>query len=346
MTLYGANGQINTTSVAGSSYTGLYAADGSYNIVTNTSSSYVGLHHACGAYNAFVVTNPSSNFYAANGSMNVIANSNSPSGFSPVQPIGVPSSNVLWTPLNDTGLVEWWDANSLSATPVSSWTGRKAGIIASQATGILQPTWSATARNSKPGLTFAGTQSLTFTPTGFPSGSTAGGISVAGFSSTASPVTNGQFAFTYGLSATTAGTARYIYQQANVDTHPGCTAGGTSGTGDNITDTFSWASTDRFVIFQISGTTGMVNTDGNTTLSGTLTTSTNTGVVTGAIGSWPVFGNNWVGVIQQAIVTNGLLSTSTRQKYEGWESWYDGKAGANLPSGHPYKLRAPFVSDP
>jgi hypothetical protein len=31
---------------------------------------------------------------------------------------------------------------------------------------------------------------------------------------------------------------------------------------------------------------------------------------------------------------------------EGWESWYDGKAGANLLAGHPCKSRVLYVSDP
>jgi len=75
-----------TTSVSGSSLTGLYAADGSYNIVLNTSNTWMGLYHPCGAYNAVLVTDPSSGYYAANGSVNVIQNSDS--SFSPVVPLG------------------------------------------------------------------------------------------------------------------------------------------------------------------------------------------------------------------------------------------------------------------
>lgn len=95
MTLYGANGQINTTSVSGSSYTGLLAADGSYNIVINDGTALKGLHHPCGAFNAVITTNSAAGFYAPNGSMNVIANSSSPSGYSPVQPVGTPSGFPL-----------------------------------------------------------------------------------------------------------------------------------------------------------------------------------------------------------------------------------------------------------
>ena len=41
-----------------------------------------------------------------------------------------------------------------------------------------------------------------------------------------------------------------------------------------------------------------------------------------------------------------IPTTSERQKMEGWESWYDGKAGANLLAGHPCKSRVLYVSDP
>lgn len=256
---------------------------------------------------------------------------------------------VAWTPLNlGAILVEWWDASSLSATPVASWTGKKLGTVAT-ALGT-QPTWSATARNGKPGVTFVASSALTFVPTGFPSGAAAGGISVQGLSSTSPPITNGQFAVAYGAAASTAGLTRYIYQQANVDVTPGATAGGTSGTGDNVTDTFSWANADRFVVFQISGQNATTNTDGNTAASATMSTTTNTSLITGAIGSWPAFGNTWVGPIQQVYITSGILSTNARQCLEGFDSYYVGLAGANLATANPYSStgtlhRAPLTSD-
>lgn len=68
---YNASGNIKTTVVNGSVYTGLYAPDGSWNIVLNTSSNYVGLHHPCGAYNAVVVTDKTATLHP-NGSLSVI----------------------------------------------------------------------------------------------------------------------------------------------------------------------------------------------------------------------------------------------------------------------------------
>lgn len=96
MALYGPTGQILTTAVNGSSYTGLYAADGSYNIVINNSSSTVGLHHPCGAYNAFVTTNQYAGYYAPNGSVYVI--SNGAGGYFMVSPApGIPTVAPSWT---------------------------------------------------------------------------------------------------------------------------------------------------------------------------------------------------------------------------------------------------------
>jgi len=85
MSLYNSDGQINTTQVNGSTYTGLFAADGSWNIVVNSSSNYVGLFHPCGALNAVIVNDPYSSYYNANGSINVVYNA---SGLTPVQPNG------------------------------------------------------------------------------------------------------------------------------------------------------------------------------------------------------------------------------------------------------------------
>lgn len=102
MSLYNADGQINTTVVDGSSYTGLYAADGSWNIVINDGSTYKGLYHPCGAFNAVVVTDPFSSTYASNGSINVIANAFG--GYSPVNPLGGANGPLVWRQVGNNSL--------------------------------------------------------------------------------------------------------------------------------------------------------------------------------------------------------------------------------------------------
>lgn len=87
--IYNNDGQLRTTTVNGSSYTGLYADDGSFNIVINDGSTYTGLYHPCGAYNAVITTNHSDSFLSSNGSLNIILNSSG--SYSPIYPIGYPN---------------------------------------------------------------------------------------------------------------------------------------------------------------------------------------------------------------------------------------------------------------
>lgn len=270
----------------------------------------------------FLLTSPSS--HALTGTRELLLNGSS-----------------LWTPLNIGTLVAWWDAQyipnlTFNGSTISAWKDRKSGTVASQATGTAQPGWSATARNGKPGLTFNGTtQFLTFTPTGFPSGSSIGSVAVAAYSATTNPG-NQQISFTYGLNASTAGESVIAEQNTN-----GAAALSTSG-GTPVGTISSWNLVDRFQVITISGTTGAQNVDGAATESGSVT-SANVQLNTGSIGEWQYFGNKWNGPIQQVVVASSVLTTCQRQKLEGWESWYDGKSGTNLPSNHPYKAGAPLV---
>ena len=246
--------------------------------------------------------------------------------------------HAAWTPLNLPSLVAWWDAQdtahiALSSSNVTSWTDKKGGIVASQNTGANQPTWSATARNGKPGITFnGGTQFLTFTPTGLPSGSSVGMMSVAAYSNLTNPG-NQTFVFAYGASGTTSGQSMLSLQNTN-----GAVALSTSG--GSPVGTTSWNAMDRFQIATVSGTTGTQNVDGNSSETGVVS-SPNIQLATGSMGYWAYYGNKWVGTIQQILIGNTVLTTCQRQKLEGWESWYDGKAGSNLPSTHPYKSGPP-----
>lgn len=74
--------------------------------------------------------------------------------------VNTATSNTLsaYTPLQHPTKLLWWDSNSLSATPVSSWLDRVSAVDAAQGTGANQPAWSATAVSSAyPGVTFDGT---------------------------------------------------------------------------------------------------------------------------------------------------------------------------------------------
>ena len=85
MSLYNLNGQINITSVPGTSFTGLQALDGSYNGVITSGTTWVGLQHKCGAYNIAVVTTPTT-YQSSTGALNVVLNGDGT--YSPMNPGG------------------------------------------------------------------------------------------------------------------------------------------------------------------------------------------------------------------------------------------------------------------
>jgi hypothetical protein len=251
---------------------------------------------------------------------------------------GAGKAVVLWTPLNlGSDLVAWWDPQDtanivLSGSNVSSWTDKFSGIAATQATSGNQPVWSATARNGKAGLTFAGAQTLNFTATGFPTGTDPHTVLLAGESTTSGTAA----AFFWGTEApnecrevaSVSGLAYMAYF------------------GPDHTTTTNWLNADLCFIDTTTGGASPTDNfypDGGAVQSATPGAFNTVGTV-GVFGAKPSGVTPWFGVIQQIVVCNAVLSTSDRQNLEGWESWYDGKAGSNLPIGHPYKLHPPTVA--
>jgi hypothetical protein len=246
-------------------------------------------------------------------------------------PIG---GSQLWTPLNlGSTLVAWWDAQytpnlTFNGSNISAWTDRQSGIVASQGTGANQPGWSGTARNGKAGLTFNGSsQQLSFGSNTLPTGTNASFMAVAAFTSASG---NFEGAVSYGTAA--AGQLRLLgrYNTNNAYVSIGNT--------DLVNG--SWLSTDAFLEGAWSSVTQSEWLDG--TAFGPSAATFNTVGNSGNIGS-DIGAILFNGTIQQVVGMNVVPSTCQRQKLEGWESWYDGKAGSNLPSNHPYKSAAPTV---
>lgn len=240
---------------------------------------------------------------------------------------------ALWTPLSlGSTLVAWWDAQSLSASPVSSWIDKKSGIAATQGTGAKQPTWSATARNGKPGVTFvaASVQGLQLSSVAsFPAGANFSVINIAGFSSGAPA----GVAFSYGQLG---GNSLRAFGAKNSNVWA------TNGTTDFIT-TFPYDGNDVFAQWTYSSVADSITADGGAPQNGALASPATT-LVTGFIGFYmDGSGSPFNGTIQQIVVTNTSPTTNQFLCLQGWESWYDGKAGANLPGGHPYKSTPPTV---
>jgi hypothetical protein len=104
MSLYAADGSLNVTVVAGSSYTGLYAADGSLNVIAAPGGSYVGAYHACGAlYVTPVTDNTLRSIRAADGSL-YVTNTGMP-GKNQGQPVTVVSGSLFGPP--PAGFLPW-----------------------------------------------------------------------------------------------------------------------------------------------------------------------------------------------------------------------------------------------
>lgn len=233
---------------------------------------------------------------------------------------------VLWTPLNLATTVAWWDAQSLSATPVSSWTDKKGGVVASQATGANQPTWSATAQNGKPGVSFNGTtQFLNGTGTGLPQGTS---FTVAA----AAIATNGPI-FEYGTTSNSTDVQLYSFSN-----NARCGLNTLS-----IQSSTNWSANNRFVECINAAGSGVLWVDGVNSGTGAFAAAVPVGQ-TFSIAKPLTGAGMMTGTVQQIVVASTSLTTGQQQCLEGWESWYDGKAGANLPVAHPYKAAAPTTT--
>jgi hypothetical protein len=222
---------------------------------------------------------------------------------------------------------------TLSGSNVTSWTDRASGIVALQATGAKQPTWSATARNGKGGVTFNGTNSVLQLQSvaSLPS---AGNFSEIVLAAYAASGTSNQIAFSYGANA--------IYQVRAVGANGGFVDATEGAAVFSASETFN--GNDRFIDWAYSSSVDTLRIDGGSLETGSLSTPA-TNMAGGFIGIY-IDGSSapFNGVIQQLIITNIALTITDRQKLEGWESWYDGKAGANLPIGHPYKSAPPLLN--
>lgn len=261
--------------------------------------------------------------------------------------MGTPLGTVrrtLWTPLNlGSTLVEWWDAQdtakmTFNSGNVASWTGEKAGIVVSQATAANQPIYSATARNGKPGLTFDGVRTLlSASSPGLPATATAYSAAVAAYSN------NSGFRVVLAWDGASGNAARREIGEAGGSPFDAYffTCGAMSADG------VLWNGADKFLYGQGDGVGTLTSiTDGGAPVTAAYTPAAADATSAVSIGATTAGSAMWLGVIQQVLIMSAVLTTSQRQKLEGWESWYDGKAGTNLPGGHPYKSRAPYVSDP
>jgi len=242
------------------------------------------------------------------------------------------SAVAAWTPAElGADLALWLDADdastiTLNGSTVSQWSDKSGnGRNATQATAGNQPTYTASGLNGKPVITFPGSgQGFVLTNgVGLPRDmfSVSRGF---GYLYTANTTSERLFFFATGSG---------LYWASAV----GSPAGITIPTRDS-TSTFIEGYTAQGLNFSVflNGTTANTGT-----VSSAWTNNNNftqIGLQWGATTSIPT----WTGIMSEIVWTNNVMSTTDRQKLEGYLAWKWGLV-ANLPSNHPYKNFPPTV---
>jgi hypothetical protein len=232
-----------------------------------------------------------------------------------------------WTPTAlGSALALWLDAGdastiTLNGSTVSQWNDKSGnGRNASQATAANQPTYTPSGLNGKPVLTFDGSDDFlsfqgvhdaqwSIATVGRANGANQGFVQFGGLNSLGSLFTEG----TYRARPTTGGVS---------DASAPCTPG------ENVilSATYGVSTTDVWK-------NGVIGTPAS--LGGVASNALST------IGSLQnLFFLN--GFISEMVVTNGVLSTTDRQRLEGYLAHKWGLE-ANLPAGHPFKSLPPTV---
>lgn len=244
--------------------------------------------------------------------------------------------------LNSTGsqvIAAWWRARDRALMTddggglISSFKDATTGLAVTASTGA-RPTWGATSFNSThPGLTFDGIANVlqTASLSSLPTGSTPGEIWFVG--QFVSPGANNSEMVCYGAGA---GATRALLTSAAgraAVSDNAATLNGPAGT--NFTPLFfsgSWSGTNQ---------NGYLNGTAFTGNPGTIA-SLNTGTTKLTIGAFNSASPAFFAaiVLSDILIMNGVLSTSNRQKMEGYFAWTRGLSSV-LPQTHPYKFAPP-----
>ena len=242
-----------------------------------------------------------------------------------------------WTPAALVGSLALWldaaDASTitLNGSTVSQWNDKSSNARhASQATVANQPTYTANGLNGKPVLTFDGVndflQATSFTGSRI--------VSVMMVASTNNTAQN-----------------QYLLDESNTATY-----------GGGLSIRFAPTGIVRFWgqdVIQVTDISGVIqgaasivggvenNSVRNSFLNGISSPNYIPGTSTRnasnpRIGHSSLLGGFFDGMISEIVLTDGALSTTDRQKLEGYLAWKWGLV-ANLPIGHPYKNSPPTV---
>lgn len=239
-----------------------------------------------------------------------------------------------WMPDDIDGLVAWFDAQAgimQTDGAVSEWVDRVAGLAASPPAPINRPGYDGAARNGRAGLVLDGTAHFLQVPTTtLPTANAT--VLVAAYLEAS--VANGSWKRPFACGSGDNTESLNIVRKGFSPTGAAEYSLGTSS--------LDWIGYDRCTIVTKAETVGSLFVDGGAATSGAFAPEWQ--VTAAYIGRGIAYQDHWSGVIQQIVIYDRPLSMAERQKLEGWESWYTGKGGANLPLDHPFKAAAPMTT--
>jgi hypothetical protein len=266
-------------------------------------------------------------------------------------------AQAQWSPTNLPNLALWLDASDLSASPVTAWNDKSGNSRNfSQATGANQPTYSATAFNNMPGVTFNGsshfmsagdtldvrTQSLGIVAAvKYNTGNTCGMV----ISKTRYAVGNGRYFMGrfvgtgFGL-----GTGTTYHYVGESDFASAISPSADSSTSPRLLGFDLNRQASGYIKNWIDAVAVKTNTFTGNATDYNSTDLLLLGVYGNTTGTGPYAGTYLSGVIAEVVVVQTAMSDADRQKVEGYLAWKWGMQ-ANLPADHPYKSAAPQSSD-
>jgi hypothetical protein len=263
----------------------------------------------------------------------------------------------LWRPSNlGSALALWLDAEdaasiTLNGSTVSQWNDKSGNARhVSQATAANQPTRTLNGLNGKPVLTFDGADWLFNANPGAIARNVAGGTVAAVMNYTDFTIQRIPIAAMNGAGAgvrlstvlQAAGTLNIAARRLDAEGALVVSSPPTYTSGTNVIQVgvarYSDGALDQFVN-GVAGGTGTFPSSGNSsdTDSATLIiggTSTDDGVTLNL--------NQMLGFVGEVVYTNTALSTTDRERLEGYFAWKWGLE-ASLPTGHPFRNTPPTV---
>ncbi len=269
-------------------------------------------------------------------------NATGTAAWGPTTPASVVATRA-WTAADLAGLSLWLDASDSStivqtAGRVSQWNDKSGGSRnATQATAGSQPATGSTTMNAKNVLTFDGSRFLDVSYNAALNPQT-GGAFVVG------RLTGGANTFRSPLTSRTGSLRGYLMYASAANKWDYWTGDGQwrvlTGTTVTYNDShilgITWSSTTaqgwRNGTNEASGANGLAqNTTAPTRIGG--------GTSEGSMSY------GWIGDIAEVVVAGQAVSTTDRQRLEGYLAWKWGTQ-ATLPAGHPFLSAAPLTTSP